>query len=108
ARAWRREHDVSTLTSAREALKCLTEGDHFDVVLCDLMMPEMSGVEFHRELETQKPEIARRVLFFTGGAFTPVAQAFVRRMGERCLLKPFDVAEVRRKVAKLSAHGAVD
>ena len=102
ARALRREHDVSTLTSAREALKCLTESDgHFDAVLCDLMMPEMTGVDFHRELERQRPEIARRVLFFTGGAFTPGARAFVRRMADRCLEKPFDVAEVRRKLAKL-------
>ena len=102
ARALRREHDVSTLTSAREALKCLTEGDRFDVVLCDLMMPEMTGVDFHRELERRRPDIARRVLFFTGGAFSPSTHAFVRRMADRCLEKPLDVAEVRRKLAKLS------
>jgi CheY-like chemotaxis protein len=102
ARALRREHDVSTLTSAREALKCLTESDNFDAVLCDVMMPEMTGVDLHRELERRRPDLARRVLFFTGGAFTPSTQAFVRRMADRCLEKPFDVAEVRRKLAKLS------
>jgi CheY-like chemotaxis protein len=101
ARALRREHDVSTLTSAREALKCLTEGDSFDAVLCDVMMPEMTGVELHRELLRLKPDVARRVLFFTGGAFTPSTQAFVRRMAHRCLEKPFNVAEVRRKLAQL-------
>ena len=102
ARALRREHDVSALTSAREALECLRHDDSFDAVLCDVMMPDMTGVDFHRELERRKPELARRVLFFTGGAFTPSTQAFVRRMGDRCLEKPFDVAEVRRKLAKLS------
>jgi len=105
ARALRREHDVSMLTSAREALKCLTENDNsFDAVLCDVMMPDMTGVEFHRELERQRPDLARRVLFFTGGAFTPATAAFVRRMADRCLEKPFDVAEVRRKLAKLSSR----
>jgi two-component system cell cycle sensor histidine kinase/response regulator CckA len=105
ARALAREHDVASLTSAREALKCLTEGDNFDAVLCDVMMPEMTGVDLHRELERRKPELARRVLFFTGGAFTPSTELFVRRMGDRCLEKPFDVAEVRRKLAKLTKPG---
>jgi signal transduction histidine kinase len=100
-RALSREHDVSMLTSAREALKCLTESDSFDVVLCDLMMPEMTGVDLHRELERQKPEIARRLLFFTGGAFTPATHAFVERMADRCLEKPIDVTEVRRRLAQL-------
>jgi CheY-like chemotaxis protein len=102
ARALRREHDVFALTSAREALECLEQNDGFDAVLCDVMMPDMTGVDFHRELQRRKPELARRVLFFTGGAFTPSTQAFVRRMADRCLEKPFDIAEVRRKLARLS------
>ena len=105
ARALRREHDVSALTSAREALACLSQRDDFDVVLCDLMMPQMTGVEFHRELERYRPELAQRVLFFTGGAFTPGMHEFVRRMADRCLEKPLDLAEVRRKLAKLSLRG---
>ena len=104
ARILGREHDVSTLTSAREALKCLMETDSFDAVLCDLMMPEMTGVDLHRELERRKPEIARRVLFFTGGAFTPATHAFVKRMADRCLEKPLDVTEVRRKLAQITVR----
>jgi signal transduction histidine kinase/ActR/RegA family two-component response regulator len=104
ARALQREHDVYTLTSARDALKCLTEDDCFDAVLCDVMMPEMTGVDLHRELERWRPDLAARVLFFTGGAFTPSTEAFVQRMADRCLEKPFDVAEVRRKLAKLSSR----
>ena len=104
ARILGREHDVSTLTSAREALKCLMETDSFDAVLCDLMMPEMTGVDLHRELERRKPDIARRVLFFTGGAFTPATHAFVKRMADRCLEKPLDVTEVRRKLAQMTVR----
>jgi two-component system, cell cycle sensor histidine kinase and response regulator CckA len=104
ARALRREHDVHTLTSAREALECLAEDDSFDAVLCDVMMPEMTGVDLHRELERRRPDLAARVLFFTGGAFTPSTEAFVRRMADRCLEKPFDVAEVRRKLARLGSR----
>jgi signal transduction histidine kinase/CheY-like chemotaxis protein len=101
ARALARDHDVATATSAHEALKQLLESDRYDVVLCDLMMPDMTGVDLYAELERRRPELAQRVLFFTGGAFTPATQAFVQRMGERCLEKPFDVGEVRRKLAAL-------
>jgi len=101
ARALKPDHDVAMLTSAREALKCLTQSGRFDAVLCDLMMPEMTGVDFHRELERLKPDVAQRVLFFTGGAFTPSTRAFARRMADRCLEKPLDLAEVRRKLAEL-------
>jgi hypothetical protein len=44
------------------------------------------------------------VLFFTGGAFTPATHAFVERMADRCLEKPLDVTEVRRKLAQLSVR----
>jgi CheY-like chemotaxis protein len=103
ARALARDHDVSTVTSAREALKRLRDSDSFDAVLCDVMMPEMTGVDLYAELTRLRPEFTRRMLFFTGGAFTPATQEFVQRMGERCLEKPFDVGEVRRKLASLFA-----
>jgi PAS domain S-box-containing protein len=103
ARSLGRDHDVSTVTCARDALERLLESDSFDAVLCDVMMPEMTGVELYAELERFRPDLAERVLFFTGGAFTPATQAFVQRMGHRCLEKPFDICEIRRKLAELCA-----
>jgi PAS domain S-box-containing protein len=101
ARALGHDHEVSTMTCARDALSCLLESDIYDAVLCDVMMPEMTGVELYAELERARPELAPRVLFFTGGAFTPSTQAFVQRMADRCLEKPFDIREVKRKLAEL-------
>jgi PAS domain S-box-containing protein len=103
ARSLGRDHDVSTVTCARDALDLLLESDSFDAVLCDVMMPEMTGVELYAELERFRPDLAERVLFFTGGAFTPATQAFVQRMADRCLEKPFDICEIRRKLAELCA-----
>ena len=46
------------------------------MILCDLMMPVMTGAEFHRELSLRSPEQARRIVFLTGGAFTVNAREF--------------------------------
>jgi two-component system cell cycle sensor histidine kinase/response regulator CckA len=100
-RALKAEHDVSAVTCAREALARLLTDDLYDAVLCDVMMPEMTGVELYAELERRKPELAERILFFTGGAFTPSTQAFVQRMAGRCFEKPFNIGDVKRKLAEV-------
>lgn len=92
------EHEVVGLTSAREALRRLGEiegaADSFDLILCDLMMSEMSGIELHSELVRRSPEMARRVVFMTGGAFTPRARAFLQAVPNRCVEKPLDLETI--------------
>jgi PAS domain S-box-containing protein len=105
ARALGRDHDVSTVTCARDALGCLLEHDDFDAVLCDVMMPEMTGVDLYVALERSRPDLAARMLFITGGAFTPSTQAFVQTMADRCLEKPFDIRELRRKLEAFCSTG---
>jgi PAS domain S-box-containing protein len=96
------DHDVTLLTTAREALQLLGSGKHFDLIFSDLMMPGMSGMEFHAELTRSFPELAKRVVFISGGAFSPSAAAFLARIQSQCLDKPFDarsvLAQVRRFV----------
>ncbi|HET6437628.1 MAG TPA: ATP-binding protein [Anaeromyxobacter sp.] len=93
------EHEVIVVTSAAEALSLLEHDAALDVLLCDLMMPEVSGIELFRELEARFPELARRVVFITGGAFTPEASAFLRAAGNPVLEKPFDLRRLRALVA---------
>ncbi len=94
------EHEVIGMTSAREALSQLAAGDEspagrrFDLILCDLMMSEMSGIELHGELVRRWPDVARRVVFMTGGAFTPRARAFLRAVPNRCVEKPLDLETI--------------
>jgi signal transduction histidine kinase len=69
-------------------------GGEFDLVFCDLMMPSMSGMELHRRLAEQRPGYEQRLIFMTGGAFTPEASEFLRRVDNRCLAKPFGLDQV--------------
>jgi nitrogen-specific signal transduction histidine kinase len=94
-------HDVIATTSAQEALDRLSAGEQFDVILCDLMMPRMTGSAFHAELERLTPGAGARVVFMTGGAFTPAARAFLDRVSNLRLAKPFDEDALHRVVAAL-------
>jgi PAS domain S-box-containing protein len=89
------EHDVTPLTSAREALDRILAGERFDVVLCDLMMPVMSGMDLYEELARSAPDQARRVVFLTGGAFTQRGQEFLDQVPNPRLDKPFDNQHLR-------------
>jgi len=73
------EHDVTTVTSAREALSRFGAGERFDLILCDLMMPEMTGMDLHEELQQSMPDQAAKFIFMSGGAFTDNARAFLAR-----------------------------
>jgi two-component system cell cycle sensor histidine kinase/response regulator CckA len=96
-----REHQVTAVTTAKEALELLTAGKHFDVVLSDLMMPKMSGMDFYEEVARRFPALAGRVVFISGGAFTPAAAAFLDRISNERIEKPFDPRRVREIVQRL-------
>jgi signal transduction histidine kinase len=89
-----RYHDVVVLTSGREALARVVSGERFDVILSDLMMPEVTGVELHEELSRIAPDQAERMIFLTGGAFTERAREFLDRVPNPRLEKPFEVANI--------------
>jgi two-component system cell cycle sensor histidine kinase/response regulator CckA len=83
------DHDVIDVRSGRAALALLTSDEAFDAIFCDLMMPEMTGMDLHGELVERGFDVGRMV-FMTGGAFTPGARAFVERLSSACVEKPFE------------------
>jgi CheY-like chemotaxis protein len=89
-RILRPHHDVVLTTLAAEALPRLEAGERFDLILCDLMMPRMNGMDFHAALQRLRPELTGRVIFLTGGAFTPQAKSFLERIPNRRVDKPFN------------------
>jgi CheY-like chemotaxis protein len=94
-----REHDVEVVVSSRRALEMLQSPQGlYDVVLCDLMMPEMTGMELHAQLHATAPERAERMVFVTGGAYTPAAQSFLERVTNPRLEKPFEPEKLRERV----------
>ncbi len=89
-----RRHDVTVHTRARTALDEISAGARFDLVLCDLMMPDLTGPEFVKLLGETAPELSPRVVLMTGGAFTPQAREFLATARLRVLEKPFDTDEL--------------
>jgi len=97
-RALAAEHDVLAVTSGKAALALLEKGEKFDAILCDLMMPEMSGMELHEALGRIAPRLAQGMIVMTGGAFTGRAQQFLDRVPNQRVEKPFDVQSLRAVV----------
>jgi PAS domain S-box-containing protein len=88
------EFEVSTAESGRQALEILESDRRFDAVLCDLMMPDISGMDVYDRVTEKSPELAARFVFVTGGAFTERSRTFVERVGAPVLEKPFDLASL--------------
>jgi CheY-like chemotaxis protein len=95
-------HDVTVCQSGRLAIEALA-AEEFDAVVCDLMMPDTSGIDVWEAVQLVSPERARRMLFLTGGAFTDRARTFVAQQAERVLYKPVRAAELRRAVEAVLA-----
>jgi len=95
------EHDVTVVQSARRALEILKDDPRFDVILSDLMMPQMTGIELHAALTKIAPELAAKMIFMTGGAFSPSASAFLESASNPTIDKPFKPAALRRVVQTL-------
>ncbi len=97
-------HRVTVVTRASEALGRVAAGESFDLILCDLMMPEMTGMDFHAELSRSFPAVAARVVFMSGGAFTPGAREFLETTPNRRIDKPIDTARLRQLVEEALAR----
>lgn len=93
-----REHEAVTVQDPRQALQRLVSGEIFDAILCDMMMPEMTGLEFYTKLLAAAPHQAHRLIFVTGGAFTMDERDFMTSSGIRCLEKPFGMKELSAQV----------
>jgi signal transduction histidine kinase len=94
-------YDVEALPDARSALAMLAQGPRIDVILCDLMMPDMSGMDMHAEIAKRSESLAERMLFMTGGAFTPEASKFLEKRGRAHVSKPFDAKELLSSIDKM-------
>jgi PAS domain S-box-containing protein len=100
-------HDVTATTSARDALAAVEGGRDFDVIFCDLMMPGMSGIELYEELREERPALATRIVFMTGGAFTKRAAEFLAATENRRVEKPFSLGLIEKIVREMAPPRSV-
>lgn len=90
-------HTTDTAANGREALDKL-QAQSYDLILCDLRMPELDGPSFYRALTCDRPQLQQRFIFLTGDLLSPNAKAFLDETRAPYLAKPFRAAEIRRIV----------
>jgi len=100
-----KDHELVTAASGEAGRAILAHDQSFDVILCDLMMPGMSGMDVHAWAATHHPTLAERIVFVTGGAFTPTASEYVTRVGNLRLDKPYEAAKLRRLISDRIVSG---
>ncbi|MEM9459604.1 MAG: ATP-binding protein [Myxococcota bacterium] len=100
------EHEVIFTEDPARALALCSETD-FDVIVCDLMMPIISGEDVYEHLKERAPDLAARMIFMTGGAFTAGAQRFLESIANPVLSKPFTPNDLRVAVRRMmDSHAA--
>lgn len=102
-------HALTCTHDPEEAHRLIAAGARFDVIVCDLMMPAMTGMELHAALVRVDPDQADRMIFLTGGACSDEAQAFLARFPNARIEKPFEAvalqALVIQRLARATASG---
>ncbi len=89
-------HHIELAETARDAKRRLLDpSQDYDIIFCDLMMPDLTGMELHDIVAARRPEILERMVFMSAGAFTPRAISFIERGSIRRIDKPFDPAKIR-------------
>ncbi len=94
--------DVTLETSGQSARRRLVEGEQCDVVLCDLGLPDLSGMEVYRAVVRDRPDLVPAFVLITGGAVTAEARAFMEQHTGPLLQKPFTITQVERLVQTLT------
>ncbi len=97
-RILRGKHKVTSCDNGAEALERLIAGERFDVILCDLLMPEMTGIELFEEIQQHFRSQAERMVFMTGGATSQSSRQFIENHSARVVHKPFHPAEIEAAV----------
>lgn len=90
--------EVTVASGVTDALQCVDD-QRFDAFVCDLNMPQLSGIDFYRRLAARRPGRERRIIFLTGGFFSEEKQRFFDAIDNPLVLKPFEIEEIQEALA---------
>ena len=93
-----RHYEVILAGNGEQALELLDAERGIDLVLCDLIMPEMTGMDLYEQVRKRRPELAKRFVFITGGTSSPKARNFLANVENPRAFKPIDAKELQRLV----------
>ena len=94
-----RGNDLVYSHTGREALDTIDESPGFDLILCDVMMPDLCGVDVYKSIQSNHPGLEKRIVFITGGALSRDVDRFLRSVPNELLRKPFQPHTLREVVA---------
>jgi DNA-binding NtrC family response regulator len=97
------EFEVVATTSATDALQWLVSGDWFDIILCDVMMPIVNGVELRNRVHAARPDLAARIVLTTGGIYWDRVNELLDSVPNPVLEKPFDLGALRELIRRRTA-----
>ncbi|HEY1954915.1 MAG TPA: ATP-binding protein [Polyangiaceae bacterium] len=90
--------DVVGETNAERALERMLGDEAFDAIICDVMMAGMTGVDLHERVARERPEVARRFVFVTGGTYTARERKYLENVSNQRLSKPFAMPDLRKAI----------
>jgi len=90
-------HDIDIASSGREAITALST-TAYDLAFCDLLMPDLTGMDVFAHLTEHHPDRAACLVFMTGGAFTDRAKQFLATVPNEVIKKPFSLQDLERIV----------
>src|SRR5205807_2399664 len=96
-----RSHMVDVMTKGQAALETIRAGGRCDVILCDLLMPTMTGIKFHASVAAIAPEQAARIIFMS--ATPDEAKDFLEALPNACIEKPFEIERLKHLIELVSA-----
>jgi two-component system cell cycle sensor histidine kinase/response regulator CckA len=99
-------HAIDTALGGVEALRALERDAAYDVILCDLQMPELSGMALHEIVQARWPSLAERFVFVTGGAFSPDAKRFLEESVCAIIQKPFRLEDLLALIERKAREGS--
>ncbi len=101
------ELDCTVIHSGQEALERLRSESEFDVIICNLSMPGVSGAEVYTQASEFRPALAKRFLFLKGGAVADETLEFAESLDGRVLAKPVEATSIRTRVQNLLSENAL-